>query len=297
MTKLIILRGVPGSGKSTHAAVLQKQGATVVNRDGIRFTLFGEYWGKGVDENVVTDAENAAINASLEAGHDTVVDATNLRASNLRTKLSLASRWGAEVEYVDFPISYGEAVMRDAARERTVGDKVIRNFFKKYRIDETHGVLPRPPQPLPLFEPYDVDASLPPAYIVDTDGTTADHEGVRGIFDHSKYHLDLVREHVAQIVRGVRTLGVNIIGVSGRDDTYRAVTEQWYRDNNIPFDLFYMRAGGDKRMDAIVKYEIFKQHIEPNFNVLAALDDRPQIIRMWRTIGVPVIDVGFGKEF
>ena len=63
------------------------------------------------------------------------------------------------------------------------------------------------------------------------------------------------------------------------------------------FDEFFIRPAGNKRMDAIIKYELFKEHIEPNYNAVGAFDDRPQVIRMWETIGVPVLNVGSGREF
>ena len=54
----------------------------------------------------------------------------------------------------------------------------------------------------------------------------------------------------------------------------------------------HMRKNGDNRSDRLVKEEIFWEHIEPRFNVLAAFDDRPRIVRLWKDIGIPlVVDV------
>lgn len=294
MSTLLILRGPPASGKSTYAATLE--GYTVVNRDSIRFTMYGKYW--GVDEDVVTQVEDAMIDAALYAGQDVVVDATNLRNRNLRTKLSLGSRYGARVTFVDFPTTLDDAIQRDRQRERNVGESVIRSMFARYKIDPRTGALRAAPTPLPYFAPYKQDTTKPLAYIVDTDGTVASSEGVRGPYDTTKYHLDTVRRHVATLVAGLSVLGaVSIVALSGRDAAYREVTEKWWRECGLHFDAFYMRPEGDTRMDAIVKYELFKERVEPHYNVLAAIDDRPQVIRMWRTIGLDVIDVGAGREF
>lgn len=292
MTVLKIYRGVPASGKSTEAA---NSGAVVVNRDSIRFMMFGKYW--GVDEGIITDAENAMIESSLRAGNDTIVDATNLVTRHLRTKLSIAARHGATVEYVDFPIDLATAIERDAQRERKVGSEVIEGFFRRAKIDPWTGILPKPPEPLPMFEKYVGNPNLPLAYIVDTDGTVANHEPHRSPYDTSQYHKDTPIEHVANIVDGLYEMRYNIIGLSGRDETFRDVTTNWWRDKDIPFTAFFMRPAGDKRMDALVKYDLFKEHIEPHYNVLAAFDDRPQVIRMWETIGVPVLNVADGREF
>jgi Predicted kinase len=275
--------------------ILQDAGHTRVCRDDIRFSLYGKYW--GVDESVVTQVENAMIEAALSAGQDTVVDATNLSRNYLRTKLSLASKYGAQVVFKDFPISLQGAIERDKNRERTVGEDVVHHFFKQYKINTETGVLPPAPEPLPNFEQYTTDYSKPRAYIVDTDGTVANHEGVRSPYDTSKYALDNLHRHVAGIVYALNKADVAVIGLSGRDEKFRTVTQDWWLDNGMEFDDFFMRPVGDTRMDAIVKYELFKEYVEPKYSVLGAFDDRPQVIRMWETIGVPVFNVGTGEEF
>ena len=292
MTSLKIYRGVPGSGKSTDAA---DKGWVVINRDSIRFALFGKYW--GVDEAIVTDVENAALSSALRAGKDVILDATNLHNKFVRTKLSIAARYGATVTYKDFPISLVDAIERDAGREKRVGPDVVEGFFKRFKIDPSTGVLPKPLEPLPFFERYVRNTELPLAYIVDTDGTVANHEPHRTPYDTTRYHEDTLIEHVAAIVGSLAATDFNIIALSGRDAGYRTVTEGWWTNNQLHFDEFFMRPEGDVRMDAIVKYELFKKHIEPHYNVVGAFDDRPQVIRMWETIGVPVLNVADGREF
>lgn len=295
MTTLSILRGVPASGKTTLAMELVGAGWTRVCRDDIRFAMYGKYW--GVPEDVVTRVENSMIEASLSAGNNTVVDATNLSRNYLRPKLSLASRYGAHVSFNDFPVDLARAVERDKIRDRTVGEDVIRYFFKQYKINVNTGVLPLAPEPMPPFERYTTDYSKPRAYIVDTDGTVADHTGVRSPYDTTRYSLDRLRYHVAGIVYALNKADVAVVGLSGRDEEFRDVTQDWWRDNGMEFDAFFMRPKGDRRMDALVKYDLFKDQVEPNYSVLGAFDDRPQVIRMWETIGVPVFNVGTGEEF
>lgn len=297
MTALVIFRGPPASGKSTAAESLRKHGYTIVNRDSIRFTMFGKYW--GVDEGVVTDVENAMVESALRAGQSVVLDATNLKNRNLNAKISLASRYGADVAFRDFEVPIMVAIKRDHLRDRKVGEKVIRDFYKRYKINVDTGQMKPPPAILPSFEKYVSDTSLPKAYIVDTDGTVANHEPHRGPYDTSKYHLDTVWEHVAEVVRSLDAQGYSIIGLSGRNEDFEEVTLRWWDDNNIPFDEFYFRPNedGPKTIDATVKYNLFMENIAPRFNVLGAFDDRPQVIRMWETIGVPVFMVNDRLEF
>jgi hypothetical protein len=252
---------------------------------------------------VVTHVENAAITAALRAGSDVVVDATNLNHKALRTKLSLASEFSAVVLYDDCVVSLEEAIARDEARaarnQRSVGKNVIKEFFKRYRIDPDRGLLPPAPEQWPVFEralPH--EKGKVDAYIVDTDGTVADSESVRNPYDVSKYHLDKPINHVIEAVHGVWERGFCVVGVSGRDEKYRDITVDWWNTHlSVAPEAFFMRPEGDKRVDAIVKYEIFKRDIEPHYNIYGAFDDRPQVLRMWRAIGVPVFDVGKGVEF
>jgi len=227
-----------------------------------------------------------------------VLDATNLNNKLLKTKLSLASRYGATVRYWDFNVSLAQALARNAGRERQLPASALEGFFKRYKIDKQVGILPQAPSPIPEFLRYEPDTSLPSAYIVDTDGTVANHEGIRSPFDTTRYHLDTPHGHVVEIVRALFDCEYpHVLALSGRDEKYRAETQQWWHDHVGYPEEFFFRPTGDTRMDAIVKYELFRDHIAPNYNVIGAFDDRPQVVRMWETIGVPVFMVGPREEF
>jgi len=55
-----------------------------------------------------------------------------------------------------------------------------------------------------------------------------------------------------------------------------------------------MRAAGDMRKDAIVKAEIFDREIRHRWDVTAVFDDRQQVVRMWRSLGLTVFAVAEG---
>ena len=54
---------------------------------------------------------------------------------------------------------------------------------------------------------------------------------------------------------------------SGREDIYREQTLRWLQEHEVAFELLIMRPAGDFRKDAVIKKEIFMQHIEGKYYV------------------------------
>lgn len=104
---------------------------------------------------------------------------------------------------------------------------------------------------------------------------------------------DIARIDVIDLVHAfASTTDSQIICVSGREAVCKEWTKQWLDTYYIDYSELHMRAEGDSRCDTIVKEEIFWEYIEPNYNVIAAFDDRARVIRKWKDIGIPlVIDV------
>ena len=79
---------------------------------------------------------------------------------------------------------------------------------------------------------------------------------------------------------------VKVILVSGRPSEHEAATRDWLDRNQIHFDKLLMRRSGDFRKDMVVKEEIYREAIEPHYKVLFCIDDRKQVVYMWRRIGL-----------
>ena len=87
MTRLIVLRGLPASGKTTEARawVTGGDGRARVNRDELRAMMFGATSGlTHQQEKAITAAEEALAGHHLDAGRDVVVDDCNLRPKYVR---------------------------------------------------------------------------------------------------------------------------------------------------------------------------------------------------------------------
>jgi hypothetical protein len=87
-----------------------------------------------------------------------------------------------------------------------------------------------------------------------------------------------------------------VVYVSGRMDSCRDGTESWLRRNDFPVGPLYMRAEGDYRPDYEVKEEILDRDLKltPD-DVLCVLDDRDQVVQMWRRRGFRVLQVANGN--
>lgn len=129
----------------------------------------------------------------------------------------------------------------------------------------------------------------PTAIMVDIDGTLA-HMQDRSPYDYSKVMSDTLDDVIADITRKYKT----VVVMSGRPESCREDTENWLRKHAVRFDKLFMRTTGDNRKDSIVKLELYKEHVEPNYNISFILDDRNQVVKMWREQGLKCLQVAEG---
>ena len=138
--------------------------------------------------------------------------------------------------------------------------------------------------------------------IVDIDGTIATHydpsgRQIREHHDYSQVDKDLPVPEIIELVQMYDDKGYTILIVTGRmgNDLCRELTEKWLAEHlPVAYDQLLMRADRDFRDDSIVKYEIYKDQIEDNFDVRVVLDDRQRVVNMWRDAGLKVLQVEKG---
>jgi len=293
MATLTITRGLPGSGKTTWAKAQPR--AVRVNRDELRTMLHGGWTGDGPQEVQVTLAQHAAIEALLRKGIDVICDDTNLRAKVVRELADLASECGADVELKDFThVSLETCVERDAARAEgeQVGEAVIRRMYERYLAGKRTDLRLDGPSKVDRYLP---NAELPDAILVDLDGTVA-LMGNRSPYDSARVHLDRPNAPVIRAVRAMYEAGHTIVFCSGRTDDSRAATEAWLAQHvGVPYAALHMRKTGDTRKDSIVKREIFDRELRHAWHIIAVFDDRNQVVRMWRELGLTVFQVADGN--
>lgn len=298
MSSLTITRGLPGSGKSTWAkawVAVKPDERARVNRDDIRVMLFGTDRGLSwKQECAVTEASRASVKGLLKAGCDVVADDMNLRPRYVREWAKLAAFAGAEVHVVEFPMSVDDAVSSDAQRPRPIGEQAIRHLAGKY-LQKGH-LIPLTDEAVP-DEPvlYETPVGGRPAVVVDVDGTLALMDG-RSPYDLTLVSTDKPNPAVVSVVNAARLAGLTVVFCSGREDSARVDTETWLKDHagRLPSEPVFMRAAGDGRRDSIVKRELFDTHIRNVYAVRYVLDDRQQVVDMWRSLGLTCLQVAPG---
>jgi predicted kinase len=307
MPTLIITRGLPASGKTTRARAWVAEDPVRrarINRDDIRAMAHDSAFVKQDEENPGTErtiqaARDALVTALLKRDLDVVVDDTNLPTRTARDLRRLALLAGAEIEVWDLTdVPYEECLRRNAAREgRTrVPDERMLDMYQRFVKGKPYP-LPLPEEPVEAagdVAPYVPPADAPTAVLVDVDGTVALMCG-RSPYDESRIHEDRPNLPVIAAVRAMHAAGHEIVFCSGRTDACWEATEVWLKEHvAVPFAALFMRRAGDGRKDWVVKREIFNEEIRYRWNVVAAFDDRRQVVDMWRSLGLTVFAVADG---
>ena len=295
MKKLIMCMGLPGSGKTTWAVDQIRAGmrnnllVMRVNKDEIRSELETTGWSWSPEnEREVERIRDERISEAFAVGANIVIsDDTNFARQHKMRLAELAGLYGATFEVKRFHTPVAECIDRDALRvgKAHVGEAVIRRMADRYRVGEEidYSGMVR----------YVPNEAVMPAIICDLDGTLALHNG-RSPYDGAKCGTDLLNKPIAKIVRWAHNAFYQVIYLSGRDDTYREETKAWLTRHDCPPGPLYMRKAGDRRKDWIVKSELFDAHVRSQYDVKFVLDDRNQVVNMWRVMGLTCLQVAPG---
>lgn len=119
------------------------------------------------------------------------------------------------------------------------------------------------------------------AIMCDIDGTIA-LRNERSPYRWTEADADLPNAPVVLVLHALYSSGLEVVFVSGRPEDARLLTQGWLdRELGIPGRLF-LRPNHDFRRDVEVKRETYENDIEPHYEVVLVLDDRDQVVRMWR---------------
>jgi predicted kinase len=309
MIKVEMLVGLPASGKSTYAKQVVAKDPNNwarVNNDDLRAMLNGSVWSQDY-EKMITDARNYLIRDALKRGKNVIIDNLNLNRRHFDDVCKIAQSVNINVQVYEkaFYIELAEALERDSKREgkAQVGETVINKWWKesgktqfKFYKPRVEIYTQRMGNVNQAVEGPAWDDNLYPAVICDLDGTLALIHN-RSPYDASNCDIkDLPNTPVIETVKAHHLAGRFIIFCSGREDKYRPETERFIEKHlpGLPYQLF-MRKTDDFRKDAIIKEEIYQDHIAGKYNVLLVLDDRDQVVTFWREKGLTCFQVAPGN--
>ena len=153
MSKIILCRGIQGSGKTTWArqwALEDPERRVRFNNDDVR-NMLGKYWVPD-RETLVYAMKRQFIITSMKKGYDIVIDNMNLSPKEVEyygsyikihnqvvdelkseNKLDPQDDFKYELEFKDFFIPLQDCIDRDSKRENPIGEKVITETYERYK--------------------------------------------------------------------------------------------------------------------------------------------------------------------
>ena len=105
---------------------------------------------------------------------------------------------------------------------------------------------------------------------------------------------DTPKKDIFAIALAMKAAGHRIIISSGRNMSQRATTLQQLMSQGLAIDAIYMRSDTDYRQDYVVKQGMLDKMRKDGFNPTMAVDDRQQVVDMWRDNGLTVLQVDDG---
>lgn len=295
----MLLVGPPGSGKSSCAK---------------------DYVGDGPNEFVYVNQDSQGpehmdvFDQAILDGKNVIVDRMNFNKEQRNRYLKIAKDAGYKTEICVIHESYETCYNRMVKRtnHETIKDEKARRsalhfFFTRYeRVSDDEA------DRVARCWPENYKDSFPKVVICDLDGTLCNiehrlHHVREGKKDWGKFFQgipdDVPHEWCVNILKGLASK-YKIIYCSGRSEDEREKTEAWFvkhgltafydgdKMQNVPL---YMRKAKDSRKDSIVKEIILDFEILTRYNPVFMIDDRQQVVDMWRSRGYTCLQCAEGN--
>ena len=291
--KIIICRGIPGSGKSFWAKKFVEEdpeNRVRFNNDDIR-NMLGKYWVTSREPLVSCIKENF-ITRAMTLGYTIVIDNMNLNPKEVKyfeyavkVHNSMNETFKYSIEFKDFWTPLDICIERDSKREHPIGNETIKGIYNKYK-----GFIHQ--QKVLEYKNSKAvqDNSLPNAIIVDIDSTLSLNVSGRPFYGPNSCDGMLLDEPIRESIYLVKSYldysNCKLIIVTGRNEGAREVTLKWLHDWYIEPDFLIMRENGDNTPTEVFKEKVYNEQIKDKFYIDMVLEDNNKCVAMWRRLGL-----------
>lgn len=128
MSRIIVLCGLPASGKSHYAARFGGGQIVKLSSDEIREKVFGDVSSQKYNGYVFSIMRMTAEKV-LSAGCDVLIDSTNILARYRKPWIDIGRRLGVPVVCIFINPDLKECLRRNSQRERRVPDDIIEKMY------------------------------------------------------------------------------------------------------------------------------------------------------------------------
>ena len=300
--KIILTRGIPGSVKSTWAKAWVAESPETrirLNWDDMR-NMLGPYWvpsRENINKTMLWCAVNTA--AYCDKPYDIVIDNMNLNPKGwkeveewIETYNASSHATSMNVQYVlefkDFFTPVEECIRRDAMHTNPIGEKTIKDIWRKYRhFIQTQAV----ERYVNNLRPR--DPNKPDCIVVDMDSTMCFNTNGRPWYGEGSTEAminDIPNEGVVNLVK---SQSYPIVVCTGRNRAQAEVTEKWLNKYGVYPEVMHFRTDNDYRTGVIVKSELM-ENILKDYNVVAVFEDCEPIVAKFREMGLTVLQPNKG---
>lgn len=300
--KLILTRGIPGSGKSTWAKAWvaeDPEHRIRLNWDDMR-NMMGPYWvpsREPINKHMLWAGLNMA--AYCTRPYDIVIDNMNLNPKDWKqyeewivtynqSMNSEETNTKYVIEFKDFFIPLEECIRRDAMRPNPIGEKTIKDIWRRYKHFIQTSEVERYVNNLRLW-----DSGKPMCVVIDMDSTVCFNTSKRPWFGDGSTEAminDIPNHGVVELVKAQE---YPVVVCTGRNKDQYKVTIEWLANQGItPVDC-YMRENGDYRKGVEIKEELMNQILD-KYNVLVVFEDCEPIVQKYREMGLTVLQPNKG---
>lgn len=294
--RVTVLRGLPGSGKSTAALELQKlypEEVLRINNDDIsRLMLGASYLSKTTDaHSLLSNLRRTMLIEGLQrpSVRLIIIDNTNLVPETVSEVEALAVAFGAEfiVEDEFLKVSVEECIKRDAQRAEPVGKDVILRMHKKAKTLT----------PWTSFRPALKSKSnkkLPVCFIIDLDPILRWLRDA-SLSDWMRIYKEKLPSPVIELAKAVKSSGAEVVGVTSLSEKHFAEASVWANVHVFPGIKLFMKEYDNDGRSAMSKYIAYEKHIKPHYNVAGVIGEKSELVHVWKNIALlPTFEVSFG---